>query len=202
MPGTVHIPGMGQPLPLWLAVSGAIAGIVWLFLGWKAFRPTLVIFAFAAGGFLGALVADWAGLEKGWGVVGGGSLLALLAQPLWRVLVFLQCGLAGGILAGETLAFFGHDLFPWGLAAGFVISGVLSQMFMRHIVIGATSVLGAGTLSVCLLELLDRLVIGGIRSYPYRHRPLWLLCQALMVLVGFLFQLRYSSHRQETENLH
>ncbi|HUT02484.1 MAG TPA: hypothetical protein VM163_01150 [bacterium] len=149
-----------RPVPV---ILGAMAiALLLLFLGWKIYRITLVMFGLLAGATLGFLFGDWisakfaiqsAAIPVAITVVLA-LLLGILAVPFVKLMVFVFCGFLGSVSASYLCQRLGLGSSVLWTAASFVIVGLLSVLLMRHAMILFTSLLGsyvlvAGAMAMC-----------------------------------------------------
>lgn len=169
-------PGYG-----WIAAG---VGILFLLFGWRLHRLTLVLAGFLVGAFAGQLVARWIQVDRAWGVFVGGGAMAMLAEPLHRVTVFLVAGAVLGLGLGEAArSLAGPGSFWFGFVPAFVLGGLASVWKMRLVIVVSTALLGCvlfcwgAAVAVCNLGL-PRLCTF------HRHHP-WATL-AVITLVGLI----------------
>lgn len=189
--------GFEHGIPTWLVLLVGAVGLVWLLLGWKLHRVTLVVAGAMTGACAGSLLASWAGLARGWGIAAGAVLLSLLVLPLWRLAIFMLAGAAGGLALGQLLHRFVHaGLFWWGFLAGFLLAGLLSVRYLRALVIVATGIFGAQLFAWSACQLLGRSLLPALLHFNSNHPLSWSIVVFLLALVGTVVQFRYGPRRQ------
>ena len=149
-----------RPAP---AILGAMAvALLLLFLGWRIYRITLVMFGLLVGAAFGFLLGDWlsakfaiqsAAIPVAIAVVLA-VLLGALAVPFVKLMVFVFCGFLGSVSASYLCQRLDLGSLMLWTVASFVIVGLLSVLLMRHAMILFTSLLGsyvlvAGAMAMC-----------------------------------------------------
>jgi len=149
-----------RPVPA-ILVAMAVA-LLLLFLGWKIYRITLVMFGLLVGATSGFFLGDWvsarfaiqsAAIPVAIAVVLA-VLLGTLAVPFVKLMVFVFCGFLGSVSASYLCQRLGLGSLMLWTVASFVIVGLLSVLLMRHAMILFTSLLGsyvlvAGAMAMC-----------------------------------------------------
>ena len=185
--------GFEHGLPPVYGAITAIVGLAFLLLGWRLHRVTLVVTGFLIGAFVGSLIARWIQVDKAWGVFTGGTALALLAEPLSRLMVFLLAGLACGIALGEGLRLFvSAKIFLWGFFPGFVAGGLLSIWQLRFLIILSTSFLGTLTVAWGSAVFLSEWIKPPLTTFHIRHPLATLAILGLVFVIGMVVQFRFA----------
>jgi hypothetical protein len=191
--------GFEHGLPPVIGLAAVILGLAFLFLGWRTHRLTLTISGFLLGAFIGQLVAHWAQVERAWGVFVGGTAIALLADPLSRVMVFVLAGLAMGIGLGEGVrVLVAPRGFVYGFIPGFLAGGALSLWKLRHVLILTTAFLGSALACWGAVVLLCR-VDEAVGTMHVRHPVLFLSVLGLAFVAGSITQFMTTRDRDPAE---
>jgi hypothetical protein len=192
--------GFEHGFPPEYALVVALVGLGFLLFGWRLHRVTVVVCGFFIGAFIGQLIARWADVDRVWGVFVGGAAFALLADPLYRVVIFILGGIALGIGLGETVRLtIASGGFLWGFFPGFVAGGVFSLWKLRWVVILSTAFLGALLFLWGLATALCAWVFPGACAFHHNHPVLSWIILGLAFLVGCVVQVRFSSKKKEPE---
>ncbi len=186
------MPGISGVL---LVVLGALV----CFLGYRLLRVTLGLAGFAAGAFLGFLLAGRVIHASPVFVlviaVVGGIVGAVLAAVLYKVGVFLLGATGGMFLAGvASMALSAHPNVLIIVAAG-VVAGVVTLLVQKFLVSLLTALLGAGAVVAGAFQLAGRFDLQrAIEQWPAvpTGQYLWLALGSWLVLavVGLAVQLR------------
>lgn len=183
------------PVYGWIA---AAVGVLFLLLGWRLHRVTLVLAGFVLGAFAGQLVARWVQVDRAWGVFVGGGALALLADPLHRVVVFVLAGVVLGLGLGEAVRLLvAPGGFWFGFFPGFAIGGLLSLWQMRVVVIVSTAALGAVLFCWGAAVALCNLGWARLCTFHRHHSRAALAVVALVCLIGCVVQLKSTGTGRE-----
>ena len=175
-------------------------GLLFLLFGWRLHRFAVVIIGFLAGAFAGQLVARWIQVDRAWGVFVGGTALALLSDPLHKLMIFMLAGLALGLGAGEGVRLLvAKGGFLWGFVPGFLVGGALSLWKIRLVVILSTAFLGSLLLYWGAAVVSCNVGMSSMCTFHVRHPGATLIMLGLVVIIGVAVQLRFSSHDQEEE---
>jgi hypothetical protein len=194
--------GFEHGFPPEYALVVALVGLGFLLFGWRLHRVTVVVCGFFIGAFIGQLIARWADVNRAWGVFVGGAAFALLADPLYRVVVFILGGIALGIGLGETVRLtIASGGFLWGFFPGFVAGGVFSLWKLRWVVILSTAFLGALLFLWGLATVLCAWITSGACAFHHNHPVFTWIILGLAFLVGCVVQVRFSSKKKEPEEL-
>ncbi|MBN1554113.1 MAG: DUF4203 domain-containing protein [Phycisphaerae bacterium] len=160
----------------------AVAGLFYLFVGWKLFKPLVMLNAAVVGAVLGASATVQLGFGEYWwvGALAGGCVLGLVAWPMMKLFVALFGGALGaalGFSAFESIvATIGRgDLLPYawaGAAVGGVFLALLAVLLFQGAVMFATSLQGSGMFAcgvLCLLLKSSRLnepLTNALQTHP------------------------------------
>ena len=184
--------GFEHGIPPVFGAIAAAAGLTFLFFGWRLHRITIAIAGFAIGALLGQLVTNWIQVPRLWGIMVGGCSLALLADPLYRVVVFILAGLALGSVAGETVRLVAPSSFLWGFVPGFVLGGLLSLWQLRLLVILSSAFLGAIALFWGGAVSVGAWLFKPAATFHARHPLATLVVVGLAFIVGCTIQFRFA----------
>ncbi len=199
MPTVDNIISTLQSMELWLAFLLLVLGLVYLLMGWKAFK-ILVIANCAA---LGAAVGYTLGAKQGGNMPlfaggAGGLLLAVLSWPLMKCAISLMGAIAGGLLGWAAWHYVASTTgegelvkYAWaGAALGVIALGLLGLVAQKFVVKAFTSLQGAvmsvaGGLAIAMMndsanEELTKLIRENHHILP--------LMVAVPALIGFTFQ--------------
>ena len=192
--------GFEHGFPPAYALVVAAVGLGFLLFGWRMHRVTVVVCGFFIGALIGQLIARWADLDRIWGVFVGGAAFALLADPLYRVVVFILGGIALGIGLGETVRLtIASGGFLWGFFPGFLAGGVFSLWKLRWVVILSTAFLGALLFLWGLATALCAWVTPNACAFHHNHPVQSWIVLGLAFLAGCVVQVRLSSDKPEPE---
>ena len=192
--------GFEHGFPPAYALAVAVVGLLFLLLGWRLHRVTVVVCGFFIGAFIGQLMARWMEVDRAWGVFVGGAAFALLADPLYRVMIFILGGIALGIGLGETVRLtIASGGFLWGFVPGFLAGGAFSLWKLRWVVILSTAFLGAMAFLWGLDVALCAWVFPGACAFHYNHPVLTWIILGLAFVAGCVVQVKFSSDKQEPE---
>jgi hypothetical protein len=161
---------------------------------------TVVVCGFLFGAFIGQIKARRRDVDRAWGVFVGGAAFALLADPLYRVVIFILSGIALGIGLGETVRLtVASGGFLWGFVPGFLVGGVFSLWKLKWVIVLSTAFLGAMVFLWGLAVVLCAWVFPGACAFHHNHLVLSWIVLGLALLVGCVVQVRFSSNRQAEE---
>jgi len=192
--------GFEHGLPPAYGIVAACVGLAFLLVGWRLHRFTLMVTGFLVGAFVGVLVAKWIQVERAWGVFVGGLSLAILSEPLSKVMIFLLAGLALGLGVGEAVhRWVSHGAFFWGFIPAFVGGGILSLWQMRLLVIISTALLGALAFIWGTVVALSAWVYAPLSTFHVRHPILAYIVLGLLILVGLVVQFKFSKKHKPEE---
>ncbi len=194
--------GFEHGMPPAFGIVAVVLGLGFLFFGWRLHRVAQVVAGFAIGSFVGALVAGWIHVEKAWGIFIGGASLALLADSLSKLMVFLLAGLAVGLAVGEGVRLWLQPStagFLWGFVLGFLAGGIWSWWQRRLLTMVATAFLGAVVFAWGLAVALTAFVDLPLTAFPDRHPTMALAIVSLLFVGGLSFQLWGPIPRQREE---
>ncbi|MBN2497946.1 MAG: hypothetical protein JXR96_25355 [Deltaproteobacteria bacterium] len=193
-----RLPGFEVGIPPAFALAVALMGLLILFVGWRMRRIAMIAAGFGMGAIAGQWIARWTGAGSAWGIAVGGAVLAVLADPLHRVVAFAFCGLAAGVVFGTGLALLISDsAFWWGFTPACLLAGLLSIYLPRSTIILASAFLGG------LALLWGSAIAGGYWLEPsllrfHSRHPV-----ATLVIVGLTFSIgcmvQYGTSTREVE---
>jgi len=177
-----------------------IAGIVYIFYGWKIFKTLVIlnaaILGAVAGSHLGALIQKPNMVV--YMAVAGGLIFATLAWPTMKFAVSIMGALAGSVLGYGVWKYVVHALskpdmtiHAWaGALIGFVILGMLAFVLFRVAIIAWTSFQGSMMCVMGILSLLLKYdyVAGGINDALTSNIHLLPLLIAVPTGFGFILQ--------------
>jgi len=178
-----------------LMASGGLAllvcGVVYLLWGWRLYRVLLVATVVVVSGVAAGLVARECDVPPLLAAMPVGILCGLCAVWIERFGAFVLGGLSlAAPLADARACFASTHVYLFALIAGFLIAGSLAVVFLRPVMILATSVVGACCIErgVLFLASAARPGIGGylIRVYPAGFVFIFFG----LVVVGILYQTR------------
>lgn len=188
--------GFEHGFPPAYALIVAVAGLGFLLFGWRLHRITVVVCGFLIGAFIGQLIARWMDLDRAWGVFVGGAAFALLADPLYRVVIFILGGIALGIGLGETVRLtIAPGGFLWGFFPGFLAGGAFSLWKLKWVVMFSTAFLGALAFLWGLAAVLCAWVYPGACTFHHNHPVLSWIMLGLAFLCGCVVQVRFSADK-------
>jgi hypothetical protein len=190
--------GFEHGLPPVYGLVIAVFGLAFLLFGWRLHRITIIVVGLIVGAFIGQLIARWIQVGKVWGILIGGSSLALLADPLYKVIVFILAGGALGVLLGEIIRvslFEGG--FVYAFVFGFLVGGVLSVWRIRILVILSTSFLGAYATLWGLAVAIGLWFFPMLVTFHLRHRVISWIILGLTFVVGCIFQISICPGRRQ-----
>ncbi|MBN1942613.1 MAG: DUF4203 domain-containing protein [Phycisphaerae bacterium] len=179
----------------------AAAGLFYLFIGWKLFKPLVMLNAAILGAVLGASAAVQLGAGEYWwiGLLAGGIVLGLVAWPMMKLFVALFGGALGaalGFSAFESIvAALGRgNLLPYawvGAAVGGLFLALLAVLLFQGAVMFATSLQGAGMFACGLLCLLFKVqnIAEPLRQTLRIHQPALLLSVVGLSAAGLVVQI-------------
>jgi len=176
-------------------VLGAVVagfGVLFLLLGWRMHRLSLVAFCFALGAVLGLQLARWIHLGRLWGIVGGGSAFALLALLAHRAAVFVLAGLVAGAVLGAGARLVAPGGFWFGFAPGFLLAGLLSLWELRTLFILSTALLGAVGMWWGGAVVAGAWIYAPAATFHTRHPIAWAVMVGGLFLVGGSLQFKLS----------
>jgi hypothetical protein len=192
--------GFEHGFPPAYALVVALMGLGFLLFGWRLHRVTVVVCGFLIGAFIGQLFARWMDVDRAWGVFVGGAAFALLADPLYRVVIFILSGVALGIGLGETVRItLAPGGFLWGFVPGFLAGGAFSLWKIKWVVIFSTAFLGAMAFWWGLAVALCAWVFADACAFHSNHPVLGWILLGLAFLAGCVVQVRFSSFSDKKE---
>jgi hypothetical protein len=191
--------GFEHGLPPAYGAIAAAVGLLFLLFGWRLHRFAIVVTGFLVGAFAGQLIARWAQVDPAWGVFIGGIALALLADPLHKIMVFVLAGLAAGLGLGEAIRLIHRSGFLWGFVPGFLAGGSVSLWQIRLVVVFSTAFLGSLMLLWGGAVVMCNLGMSSMCTFHHRHSGATLVILGLAMIIGVAVQLRFSSKSPEEE---
>ena len=192
-----------QRAPLIVAVM--VVGLIYLFFGWRIYKLTLVVAGLALGSIVGFWLGEWFGKTfmmnaRTTSLIGSivlGLVLAALAIPFVRLMVFVFCGVSAAVLICYLCERSGLG-FSWLWAvASFVIVGLLSVFLMRYAMILFTSLCGSYVVVAGIAGLLHNLK--GISVHSRRELIIPMAAWILLFLLGVRTQARRMVRRKHGE---
>jgi len=182
------------------AILFTIAGIVYIFYGWKIFKALVIINAAilgaVGGSHLGALIQKPNRVI--YMAVAGGLICATLAWPTMKFAVSIMGALAGSVLGYGVWKYVVHALskpeltaHAWaGALIGLVVLGMLAFVLFRVAIIAWTSFQGSMMCVMGILALLLKYeyVADGINDALTSNLHLLPLLIAVPTGFGFIFQ--------------
>ncbi len=167
------------------AILVLLLGLLYLFYGWQVFGVMVT----TSGVLVGAAIGYYLSLRLGirpyiltalTGITGG-----LVSVPARRVTVFLLAGICGGGVA-VWLVYMGTGQ-AYSLATilaglgGFLLLGILAALFLRPVVVGVSSLVGAVGCSWATAIFAGRLAPGALHPY-WRGVPVIMIGLAVVLL--------------------
>src|SRR5262249_54423280 len=127
------------------AATLIIAGIIYLFFGFKIFKALVMLNAAVLGAYVGAQLATKQGDAPVWAALIGGVAPAAIVWPTMRFAVALMGGTFGAILGASIwrMAALDPQMCWAGAAVGLVGFGLLSFILFRGSVMMYTSLQGS-----------------------------------------------------------
>jgi hypothetical protein len=187
----------------------AVAGLFYLFVGWKLFKPLVMLNAAILGAVLGASATVRLGVGEYWwvGMLAGGGVLGLVAWPMMKLFVALFSGALGaalGFSAFESIvATMGRgDLLPYawvGAAVGALALALLAMLLFQGAVMFATSLQGAGMFvcgGLCLLFKIPS-IEKPLTDTMQTHPPALFLTVVGLSAAGLVVQILAASRRRK-----
>ena len=190
----------------------ALAGLLYLLIGWRIFKVLVILNAAIFGAMLGGMLTMELGQEGYWwiGVLLGACVLGLMAWPLMKLFVALFGGAIGagigftlfqqivlGMGRGELM------LYAWaGAVAGAIVLGLLALMVFQAGVMIATALQGSAMLICGLLSLLFKFdsLRERLSDYLREHRPVLLLIIVGVGLAGLAVQVASAGRHKKQKN--
>jgi hypothetical protein len=190
----------------------AVAGVMYLFIGWRLFKPLVMLNAAAVGAILGGLATVQLGMPQyGWiGMLVGGGMMGILAWPLMKLFVSLFGGAFGAavgfsVFQQVVLTAGRSDLLPYawaGAVLGALAVAALALTIFRLGVMVATAWQGAAMLAGGVLCLLLKFAGLGqtIRQGLLTNPPTLLLIVLGVGLAGLVVQVGTSHRHGKKQN--
>ena len=190
----------------------ALAGLLYLLIGWRIFKMLVMLNAAIIGAMLGGMATVELGHQEYWwiGVLLGAGVLGFLAWPLMKLFVALFGGAVGaglGFTAFQqiVLSMGRPELLPYawmGAAGGAIVLGLLAVLVFLGGVMIATALQGAAMLVGGLLALLFKFdSLRETLSDYLLARPAVLLLVVLGVCLGGLaVQIASSGRHRKQKN--
>lgn len=184
----------------------AVAGLFYLFIGWKLFQPLVMLNAAILGAVLGGSAAVQLGAGEYWwvGLLAGGGVLGLVAWPMMKLFVALFGGALGAAVGFSTyetlLGMAGRsDLLPYawvGAVVGALFLAMLAVLLFQGAVMLATSLQGAGMFCCGLLCLLFKTprAESSLTHFLKTHPPALLMSVIGLAAAGLVVQM-FASRR-------
>jgi hypothetical protein len=186
-----------------------VAGLFYLFVGWRLFKPLIMLNAAILGAVLAGSATVRLGFGEYWwvGMIAGGCVLGLVAWPMMKLFVALFGGALGaalGFSAFESIvATAGRgDLAPYawvGAAVGALVLALLAILLFQGAVMFATSLQGSGMFvcgGLCLLfkaPNIEEPLTEALRSHP----PALLLVVVGLSAAGLVVQIFAAARRRK-----
>lgn len=186
-----------------------VAGLFYLFVGWKLFKPLVMINAAILGAVLAASATVRLGFGEYWwvGMIAGGCVLGVAAWPMMKLFVALFGGALGAALGFSTfqaaVAMMGRpELLPYawvGAAVGALVLALLAILLFQGAVMFATSLQGSGMFVCGLLCLLFKSpgIEESLTETLRAHRPALLFTVVCLSAAGLLVQVLAAGRQQK-----
>lgn len=199
MPTVDNIISTLQNMQAWLAFVLLVVGVIYLLLGWKAFKVLVV----ANCAVLGAAIGYSLGAKQGGNMPlfaggAGGLLLAVLSWPLMKCAVSLMGALAGGMLGWAAWHYVASTTgegelvkYAWaGAALGVIALGLLGLVAQKFVVKAFTSLQGAamGVAGALAIAMMNESANEELTKLIRENHHILPLMVAVPALIGFTFQ--------------
>lgn len=187
----------------------AVAGLFYLFIGWKLFKPLVMLNAAILGAVLGGAATVQLGVGEYWwvGALALGCVLGLVAWPMMKLFVALFGGALGAALGfsafESVVGTLGRgDLLPYawiGAVVGGLFLALLAMLLFQGAVMFATSLQGSGMFACGLLCMLFKApnIEEPLTKALQTHPPALLLCVVGLSAAGLVVQIFAASRHRK-----
>jgi hypothetical protein len=179
-----------KDLPVWQAALIGLGGVLMCLAGYRFLVTFSHLYAAGLFGLGGLLLGGAIGIP--WLTIGLGVFFGAIGFVLGRAYLWVNTA-ATGILGGAALGIWAGQLAGWGKsvwpsAIGAGVGGGLTMVFQRHVLILATSILGAVAAGIGTMVCLNSVGVLPVEQYSWAYLGLI----AALVVAGVSAQLRGS----------
>ncbi len=199
MPTVDNIISTLQNMQAWLAFLLLVVGVIYLLLGWKAFKVLVITNCAVLGAAIGySLGAKQGGNMPMFAGGAGGLLLAVLSWPLMKCAVSLMGALAGGLLGWAAWHYVASTTgegelvkYAWaGAALGVIALGLLGLVAQKFVVKAFTSLQGAamGVAGALAIAMMNESANEELTKLIRENHHILPLMVSVPTIIGFTFQ--------------